>query len=189
MDPNEFAKQWPGDLRPLEFLPPRPMLPTQTVAFLHYAGLPKVFRLRYAQQIDFDFLPRAISMNEIWAAEMTDFSMPVSWARFWQIGAITYTQAKAWLCIEELTGRIVAIDVDIDDPVDVVSTSATRMMLSLKHLIDWSRATGGRLCEVVRLREALANDAELAGDAKHFLLPFIEAAIEAEWETLEIAFE
>ena len=49
MDAMEFAKQWRGDLRSLEFPSPRPMLPAETVSFLHYAGLPKAFRIRHAE--------------------------------------------------------------------------------------------------------------------------------------------
>jgi SUKH-4 immunity protein len=189
-DPCKFAREWDGDLRPIEFPVPRPMLPSSTVKFLHYAGLPKRFHVETDQIIHFDFLSTAGNLSSAWPEQMRELSIPVGWARFWRIGDITYTQASAWLCIEELTGRIVGIDVDIDDPVYLVNSSVAGMMQCMKLLRDWARSTGGVLTGGESFSARLAREPGFdPADAKHFWLPLVEAAIDSGCESLEIRCE
>jgi hypothetical protein len=189
-NPFDFVEEWSGDLRKIEFPVPKPMLPSAAVTFLHFAGLPKSLGVLSYQQIQFDFLLTAINLAGVWQKEMKDFSFPSSWARFWQIGSITYTQAAAWLCIEELTGRIVAVDVDIDDPVYVVNDSILGMMRCMKLLRDWVRLTDGSLTQATSFTDAISRDPALSlGDAKYFRLPIVEAAIDAGCDKVAVSCE
>jgi hypothetical protein len=189
-DPFEVARQWGGHLRPIEFAVPKPMLPASTVSFLHYAGVPTRFEVTTYQQVRFTFSVAAQNLAEVWAAKMPDWSFPVGWGRFWRIGDITYTQADAWLCIEELSGSVVAVDVDIDDPMYMVNGSVAALVRCMRLLDDWFRSGNGSLASVAALTTALATDSALpTGEAVHYWLPLVEAAIESGCDRIEVACE
>jgi hypothetical protein len=189
-DPFRFAKEWGGNLRPIEFAVPRPMLPANTITFLHYAGVPKRLVIDSNQTIQFDFLSTAGNLASAWPEAMRDYSFPVGWARFWRIGDITYTQASAWLCIEELTGHIVAIDIDIDNPVYLVNSSIAGMMQCIKLLRDWVRSANGVASGGESFSERLACEPGFdQRDASHFWLPLVESAIDGGCDRFEVDCE
>ena len=185
--PSDFAARWGAPLHPLDFADPKPILPHATVRFLHTAGVPRAFGVRHAQRVELTFLSRGQSMAETWSTEIKGLALPVLWSSYWRIGTITYTQATAWLCIEEVTGRIIAIDVDIDEPVYAVNSSLPHMMGCMKHLVDWSTATEGRLSSATELEEAWAADPDLDGDATAFWSPMIRGAQDAQWDYIAIS--
>ena len=189
-DPFEVAREWGGLLRPIEFAAPKPMLPASTVSFLHYAGVPTRFEVTTYQPIRFTFSAAARNLAGVWPAQMPDWSFPVGWGRFWQIGDITYGQADAWLCIEELTGRVVAVDVDIDDPVYLVNGSVERLVRCLRVMHDWSRPGDGSLAGISALTAALSGDPALpGGEAGHYWLPLIAEAVESGCDRLVVSCE
>jgi hypothetical protein len=189
-DPFEVAREWDGRLRPIEFAVPKPLLPSDTVRFLHFAGVPTRFGITADEQVRFEFLATAANLGEVWARDMPEYSFPVGWGRLWRIGDITYTQAAAWLCIEELTGRVVAVDVDIDDPLHVINGSVEGMVRCMRMLYDWFRSAGGSLARAASLTSSLVHDSALpAGEAGHYWLPMVEAAVESGYDRLEVAFE
>jgi hypothetical protein len=166
------------------------MLPASTISFLHYAGVPARFEVTTLQPIQFTFWASAQSLAGVWAARMPDWSFPAGWGRFWQIGDITYGQADAWLCVEELTGRVVAVDVDLDDPVYVVNGSVERLVRCMRVLYDWSRSGDGSLARVSELTTALSHDPLLpAGEAGHYWLPTVEEAVESGCDRLVVSCE
>lgn len=186
-DRFEILRQWGGPLHSIEFIGPKPLLPSSTVTFLHFAGVPTRFEVVTYQQVRFDFLAAAENLAEVWAAQMPDWSFPVGWARLWRIGDITCSQSAAWLCIEELTGRVVAVDVDIDDPLYVVNESVEGLVWCFQGLYEWSRSSGGSLARVQELTAALASHP--AGDAGHYWLPLIEGALESGCDRIEVSCE
>lgn len=186
-DPFEFAREWGGPLRPIEFPVPKPLLPSATVTFLHYAGVPKRFT---CQTTRFDFLTIAENLAAVWAREMRDSSLPVSWAGLWRIGDITYVQAAAWLCIEELSGRIVAVDVEIDNPLYVVNRSVGGLMQCMKVVRDWAGWQGGSLARAGSFEELITRTPALPeGEAGYFWQPLIAEAIDSACDTLVVEYE
>ena len=186
----DFVAEWRGPLRPIEFPLPKPMLPSATVSFLHYAGVPAAFEITTDECIRFEFLTTAINLVHVWEDGMRDWSFPVGWGRLWRIGDISFTQANPWMCIEELTGRVVAVDVDIDDPVYLVNTSVERMMRCMKIVRDWVRSTGGLMTCAAILQDALARDPALpAGEAQHFWQPLFADAIDAGCDKVVVELE
>jgi hypothetical protein len=189
-DPFEVAREWGGHLRPIGFAAPKPMLPASTISFLHYAGVPGRFEVTTYQRIRFTFSASALNLAGVWPARMPDWSFPAGWGRFWQIGDITYGQADAWLCIEELTGRVVAVDVDLDDPVYVVNGSVERLVRCMRVLYDWTLSGDGSLARVVALTAALSQDTVLpTGEAGQYWLPLVEEAVESGCDRLEVSCE
>jgi hypothetical protein len=188
--PFEFAKEWGGPLRPIAFSVPKPLLPAETISFLHYAGVPRVFELSTYQIIRFEFLPTAMNLAMAWGDEMPDCSLPVGWAGLWRIGSITYTQAAAWLCVEELSGRVVAVDVEISPPLYPVNGSVEGMMRCMKLVRDWAGSAAGSLTRAGSLDEAIARAAvPLATEMPYYWQPEITCAIESGCDTLAVAFE
>ena len=186
----EFAREWGGELQSIEFASPKPLLPSKSTTFLYYAGIPKRFELATYQQVRFDFLSVATSLPSIWEHEMPEYSLPVQWAGLWRFGDITYTQAKSWLCMEEVSGRIVAIDVEIDNPLYVVNTSIDAMMRCMKLLRDWVRSTDGELAQRAQFTELISKYPDLdEGEANYFWLPLIEEAAEPGCEKVDLKYE
>ena len=58
----EFAQQWGGRLRPIEFPIPKPLLPSATISFLHCAGVARAFGLTTSEHVRFEFLPAAVNL-------------------------------------------------------------------------------------------------------------------------------
>jgi SUKH-4 immunity protein len=190
VDPFEVASEWNGRLRRIEFTVPKPLLPSSTVTFLHYAGVPTRFEIAAQEQVRFEFLAVAENLAAIWAREMAQCSLPVGWGGLWHIGDITYTQAHAWLCIEELSGRVLAVDVEIDDSLYVVNGSVAGMVRCMRVIDDWARSAGGSLARATSLASALADDPALPkGEAAYYWLPMIEAAAESGCDHLEVTWE
>ncbi|WP_020476062.1 SUKH-4 family immunity protein [Zavarzinella formosa] len=189
-NPFEAARQWGGLLHPIVFAAPKPLLPASTISFLHYAGVPTRFEVTANQPIRFAFTASGQNLAGVWATRMPDWSLPAGWSRFWQIGDITYGQADAWLCIEELTGRVVAVDVDLDDPLYVVNGSVERLVRCMRVLYDWSRPGDGSLARVAALTAVLSQDPALpAGEAGQYWLPLVEEAVESGCGRLEVSCE
>ncbi len=188
--PFEVAREWDGRLRPIAFPIPKPLLPSSTVTFLHYAGVPTQFELAAQQRVRFEFMTTAANLAGVWARAMPDYSFPVGWGRLWQIGEIAYTQAAAWLCIEELTGRVVAVDVDVNDPLYFVNESVAGMVRCMRLVYDWAHSSGRSPARAASLASALAHDpALLAGEAAHYWLPMVKAAAKSGCELIEVAYE
>jgi SUKH-4 immunity protein len=186
----EFAREWGGRLRPIEFPVPKPLLPSGTVSFLHFAGVPKRLEVTTCQTVRFDFLATAENLADMWKRKMRDWSLPIGWAGLWRIGDITYTQAHAWLCIEEMTGRVVAVDVGIDIPVYPVNGSVEGLMRCLKLVRDWALPARGSLARAGSFEEAITQAPGLpAGEAAYFWQPLVTEAIESGDDTLVVEYE
>jgi len=189
-DPSEFARQWGGRLRPIEFAVPKPLLPSGTIVFLNNAGVPKRFVVETATMTRFDFLATAENLAGVWGRTMRNSSLPVAWAGLWRIGDITYTQADAWLCIEEVTGRIVAVDVGINDPVYPVNGSVEGLMRCMKLVRDWAGPAAGSLARAGSFEEAIARAPHLAaGEARDFWQPLVAEAMESGCDRLVVEYE
>ena len=158
MTTKEIANAWPGTLAKIDFIAPKPLLPSATISFLHAAGLPRTFTMHGSQVMTFTTLATAQPLSAMWNERIRDWLMPVDWARYWRIGDIAYTQASAWLCVEEVTGRVCAIDIDIDDSVYPVNESLTTLASSMLHWVRWYESSGGAVGSLDALRQAFAQD-------------------------------
>lgn len=112
--------------------------------------------------------------------------MPLDWNRFWHLGEVEYIQSQAWICIEEMTGRIVSIDVEIDDPITEINSTILLFMTCLKVIRNWHQATGGSMEEFEGLMERLESEVPEA-DAEEYWLPFLEYAQEESDEIFEVS--
>lgn len=133
MPSNEFSRQWPGQLGKIEFAAPRRFFPDATSRFFDEEGLPKTFTITGSQVLQFTTISRAENLNATWESQTSgDWVLPVGWDRFWRIGDIKYTQADAWRCIEELTGHIYGIDIEIDNPIYLIAKSVSNLASSMR---------------------------------------------------------
>ena len=83
-------------------------------------------------------------MADVWARiQRGEWVMPYDWKRFWKIGDVEFSQSTAWLCLEELTGRIVTIDPEVETPIATVNSSLLQLGKCMLHLRDWFDKTGG----------------------------------------------
>jgi len=186
MNPKEFARAWPGTLRKIEFVPPKPVLPYWTTIFPYDAGLRQTFSISN-NELTITILEPAEQLSKTWNEQVRDWSMPHDWARSWRIGDITYTQASAWLCIEEVSGRVFAIDVEIDGPVYLINESLLNLALSMYHWARWFSDTGGCIGSVNKLRSTFAKDTAFKpGEIDAYWGPYITNISESNADAITV---
>lgn len=133
VDSDEFVERWRGELRKIEFSP-KPYLPADAAWFYHSAGFPSYFSIEGFRKLEFH--SKCAPLAETWQQIQGDeWRMPLAWNVFWKIGDAEYGRAGAmcaWLCIEELTGRIVTIDPEEDnEPVRTLSSSPVHLAMAM----------------------------------------------------------
>lgn len=181
--PAGFQEHWGPPLRKVQFDPPA-TLPDETVAFFNSAGLPEAATVGCSS---FRFVTTARRLADVWRQEMDPrVTMPPGWNGFRHLGEVEYIQSAAWICLEEKTGKIISIDVEIDDALTPINSSVLQFMSCLKVIRDWSQTTGGRLEEFEGLLEALETEIT-DNDAEEYWLPFLEYAREESDEIFEVS--
>jgi len=121
---------------------------------------------------------------------MPEYSFPLGWGRFWVIGDLVFTQAIAWLCLEEVTGRVVGVDVELNEPIYAVNSSVERMVRCMKLLADGCRSSRGSMTQSRSWIDTLSRDPDLPeGEAEPFWIPIIVGAIENECERMRVEIE
>jgi hypothetical protein len=107
--------------------------------------------------------------------------MPGEWTRFWHLADQEYTQGGGWICIEEITGRLVVIDLNCPDPIYLLNSSVRNFYTTLAHFLDWSERTGGSPAETVLLRDALRRqDCIPPEELEPFWMNFIDATLDGD---------
>ena len=183
LTPINFQEQWGQPLRKVVF-EPRPMLPDETTSFFHFAGLPESVTVGSSR---FRFVTTARKLSDVWRKEFdARLSMPHDWNRFWHLGEVEFIQSTAWVCIEELTGRIVMIDVEVSEPITDINSSILLLMTSLKVMLDWHRETGGRMETLKKLTGTLETEVQ-DNDAEEYWLPYLEYEEESAEDILEVS--
>jgi hypothetical protein len=81
--------------------------------------------------------------------------MPSEWKRFWHVADQEYVQGGGWICVEQVTGRLVIIDLDQSDPIYLLNSSVRNFYTTLAQFLEWTATTDGRTVEMVRLRDSL----------------------------------
>src|SRR4051794_8978927 len=132
--PSEFVRRWPGGLRPVVFPGPQPALPGDCRESLTEFGLPGEVTIRCYNDITLKFTGSVTPLAAVWDRDLKrglkltarghePGEMPVEWARFWHLADQEYAQGGGWVCVEEVTGRLVVIDLDLRDPICLLNSS------------------------------------------------------------------
>ena len=107
--------------------------------------------------------------------------MPGEWARFWHLADEEYLQGGGWVCIEEVTGRLVVIDLDLPDPIYLLNRSVRNFYTTLAHFLEWSERTRGSPAETIRLRDALRRQENVPStELEAFWMNFIDATLDGD---------
>ena len=111
---------------------------------------------------------------ETWNATMdAKWAFPHDWHRYWRLGDVEYIQSSAWVCIEEVSGSIVTVDVESDHPICRVNASVLLMAVSMNVIADWYGETFGDMEAVDDLLKRL-DDGVPGFDASEYWKPLIE---------------
>lgn len=156
--PTEFKNRWPGVLRAIELPTSLPPIPGDCRGMLTEFGLPHALTIYCYNDIHLKFSDLLVPLAEIWSRDVKlgyrVGEMPNEWNRFWHVGDQEYLQGGGWICIEEVSGRLVIIDLDQPDPVYLLNSSVLNFYTTLAYFLDWSEKTDGRPEEIVALRTA-----------------------------------
>ena len=172
LSPAKFVQQWGSGIRPLRFAKPMPIFSEATAEFVRSGGFPSFFHLVHFREID--FLEESIPMSTVWHSLHGDeWRMPHSWNAFWKIGTVDYGQPTATLCIEEVSGTIVAID-DEEGPhplVMTVNSSPMHMAECMRLIRDWYTETNGDLNDPRSIQRLLhLRRLEVFGDGQRSMV-------------------
>ena len=159
-----FLDEWPGKIEKIEFAHPKPLLPASTNSFLCHAGLPQTFAIQCSIEMAFTVQLNPVPLATTWREQVSDWVMPHDWARFWRLGDLTFTQGSAWICIEEVTGRIFGVDVGRDAPIFRIADSICSLAAGMLHWVRWYQRTGGDVTSIDELRTSFENDTDVTDD-------------------------
>src|SRR5262245_41100350 len=183
--PSEFVSRWPGSLRPIVFPQPQPVLPDDCQRLLTVFALPRELTIYCYNDITLKFSGSATPLAAIWDRDLKRGykmgDMPSEWTRFWHLADVDYLQGGGWICVEEVTGRLVVFDLDCCDPVYLLNSSVRNFYTTLAHFLDWSEQTDGGPEETSALHDALLReDCIPAEELEPFWMNFIDATLDGD---------
>src|SRR5262249_2652982 len=148
-------------------------------------GLPRKLTIYCYNDITMEFSGSAVPLAAIWDRDLKRGhkmgDMPSGWTRFWHLADEEYTQGGGWVCVEEVTGRLVVIHLDLRDPIYLLNSSVRNFYTTLAHFLGWSEKTGGSRAETIRLRDALRRqDCIPADELDPFWMNFIDATLDGD---------
>jgi hypothetical protein len=165
--PLDFLERWPGSLRPVILPDPSPALPDDCREPLTRFGLPCAIDI-HGVDISLEFSGTAVPLAVAWEEALrhgyqlvvdgqAPWTMPQEWGALWHVGHQEYVQGGAWICVEEWTGRLVAVDLDSPEPVYPISASVAHFYTTLAFFLDWSARTDGTASRIRGLRDVLMH--------------------------------
>jgi SUKH-4 immunity protein len=183
--PSEFLSCWPGSLRPIVLPEPSPALPEDCRHLLTDFGLPRELTISCYNDITLKFSGSAAALAAIWDRDLKRGykmgEMPSDWTRFWHLADHEYLQGGGWICIEEVTGRLVVVDLDCPEPVYLLNSSLRNFYTTLAHFLDWSAKAEGSPAETAALRDALLRqDCIPAEELEPFWMNLINATLDGD---------
>jgi hypothetical protein len=164
-------------------------------------GLPRELTIYCYNDITLRFSGSAAPLTFIWQRDLKrgyklmaqghrPGEMPGEWSRFWHLADQEYVQGGGWVCVEEGTGRLVVIDLNLREPVYLLNSSVRNFYTTLAHFLEWSEKTGGSPAETVRLREALRRQHCIPPeDLEPFWMNFIDATLDGDPMNLVVALD
>jgi hypothetical protein len=190
--PSEFGSRWPGSLRPVIFPEPSPALPDDSRQLLTQFGLPRELTIYCYNDITLRFTGSAKPLAAIWKRDLNRGykmgEMPSEWNRFWHLADEEYLQGGGWVCIEEITGRLVVIDLDLPDPICLLNSSVRNFYTTLAYLLDWSEKTDGSRAKTIGLRDNLVKQRSIpAEELEPFWMNFIDATLDGDPKRLAVS--
>jgi hypothetical protein len=183
--PTEFIRRWPGSLHAIAFPEPGPKLPEDDRRLLLQFGLPGELTIHCYNDITLRFSGSAAPLAAIWERDLKRGcrmgTMPAGWARFWHLADEEYLQGGGWICIEEVSGRFVVIDLDSREPVYLLNSSIRNFYTTLAHFLEWSEKTGGSPAETIQLRDVLRRQHCVPPEElEPFWMNFLDATLDAD---------
>ena len=197
--PSEFTTRWPGSLRPIAMTAPHPALPEDCRTLLTEFGLPGEVAISCYNDITLRFSGEVTPLARIWERDLKrglqlmvwdhePGEMPRGWTRYWHLADQEYLQGGGWLCVEEGTGRLVVIDLDLSEPIYLLNSSVRSFYTTLAHFLEWSERTGGGPADTIRLRDALSRqDCVPPEELEPFWMNIIDATLDSDRMTLTVA--
>jgi hypothetical protein len=155
-------------------------------------GLPRELTIYCYNDITLRFSGSATPLGAIWERDLKRGykmgDMPAEWTRFWHLSDQEYVQGGGWVCVEEITGRLFVIDLDLPEPIYLLNSSVRNFYTTLAHFLEWSEKTGGSPAETVRLRDALRRQGCVPPEElEPFWMNFIDATLDGDPINLVVA--
>jgi hypothetical protein len=176
-----------------------PKLPQDCRRLLTEFGLPRELTIYCYNDITLRFSGSATPLAAIWERDLgrglqlmaeghKPGELPGEWTRFWHLADLECNQGGGWVCIEEGTGRLVVIDLNLRSPIYLLNSSVRNFYTTLAHFLAWSERTGGSPAETARLRDALLKQRCIPPEELNpFWMDFVDATLDGDPRDLVVA--
>ncbi|MDX2107515.1 MAG: hypothetical protein SFY67_14030 [Candidatus Melainabacteria bacterium] len=177
----EWTKRWHPVILPQS----PPALPRDCELVLLNLGFPQVVEIRCYNDITLEFSGKLTKLSDIWQRD-TDTglklgTMPKDWNRFWHVADQKYLQGGGWICIEEKTGKLFVIDLDLSEPVFLLCSSVQNLYRLLLHANLWTENTDGNSNAIKKLRRELLSLTNFSSkELGPFWINIIDATLDQE---------
>lgn len=146
-------------------------------------GLPRELTIGCYNDITLRFSDSATPLAIIWERDLKRGhkmgDMPAEWVCFRHLADQEYVQGGGWVCIEEITGRLVVIDLDLREPIYLLNSNVRDFYTTLAWFLDWSEKTDGSHEETIRFRDSLLRqDCIRPDELEPFWMNFIDATLD-----------
>ncbi|MCC7420868.1 MAG: SUKH-4 family immunity protein [Planctomycetaceae bacterium] len=158
-------------------------------------GLPRTVTIACYNDITLTFSGTVTPLSTIWNRDLhRGFrglgEMPREWSRFWHLADQEYLQGGGWICVEESSGRLVVIDLDLPTPIYLLNTNLRNFYTTLAHFLEWSERTGGSPAATIRLRDnLLQQDVIPPEELEPFWMNLIDATLDGDPINLTVALD
>jgi hypothetical protein len=139
LSPKQFTDAWGADaLVRLPYPGPQP-IPDSGREFLTQAGLPALVRFTCGStNAVITFCRLAHGLSPVLGEKTVGPALPQDWAAYWILGDEFFCNGSAWWCIDERTGRIDRIDVELAQPVEFANSSVAHFAWVAHAVLSWS---------------------------------------------------
>jgi len=158
-------------------------------------GLPLELTIYCYNDINVRFAQKLSPLATIWERDLKPGDeteqMPPDWNRFWHFADEEYVQGGGWFCLEDVTGRLYVIDLDLEpDPIYLLNSSVANFITTLAYFLDWSERTGGTPAATVLLRdELLRQNCIPPEELEPFWMNFIDATLDGDPINLTVSLD
>jgi len=141
----------------------KPMIHLKEIQENLKALLPEQAKWQFKEDwVAFDFSRLKHSLFRVTDEQIVGGTMPVEWQKYYVFGDERFSNGSAFVCIDETDGAVRRIDVELDAPLGLFTTSAARFATTFRLLNEYfasGRQEPDELANQLRLADAEAYDA------------------------------
>jgi hypothetical protein len=172
LTPDEFAIGWgAGDLVRWDDAAPAGAIPDEARRFLGRVGLPALIRYSEGPRVaKITFCRLGAGPTPVLSEPIVGGPLAAEWSRYRILGDEFFCNGAAWWCIDERSGSVERIDIELGEPIAFANSSvahfASCALAAVRGSGRWSQRAAEWPSQVAELKRTLAeiDPAAMASD-------------------------